>query len=613
MSVSAAPKKAYGKIPTRNIRNFSIVAHIDHGKSTLADQFLLKSGAINQREFKEQILDDLDLERERGITIKARAVAIHVVYKGEIYELNLIDTPGHVDFHYEVSRSLAACEGALLLVDAFQGVQAQTVANAYAAIEANLTILTVVNKIDLPITRIPEVLEEVENVVGLDASEALKVSAKVGTGVEDVLAAIIERIPAPVGEPDAPLQALVFDSKYDKYRGVVTYVRLKQGSLIKGQKIKFMRGKGVYEVLELGQFLPEMEACEELGPGQVGYIVTGVKELENIRVGDTVTGYHNQATVALPGYKEPQQMVFCGMYPIDATDFEKLREELQKMSLNDASFSFVPETSDALGFGFRCGFLGMLHMEIIQQRLEREANLDLIQTAPNVTYEVLLRGGEVRKLDNPQDTPDVGSIEEFREPLAKVSFIIPADNIGVVMQMSQDRRGRFLSTEHIGFGRAQVVYELPLAEVIYDMHDRLKSATRGYGTLIYEVIGFQVSDLVKLDVLVKGNRVDALSTIVHRSIADRRGRGLVKRLKEEINKHMFEIPIQAAIGSRIIARETISALSKNVTAKCYGGDITRKRKLWAKQKEGKKRLKQFGEVEIPQKAFLSVLEASNDE
>jgi GTP-binding protein LepA len=597
----------------RFIRNFSIVAHIDHGKSTLADQLLLKTGAITEREFKDQILDDLDIERDRGITVKARTVAIQYEYKGQTYELNLIDTPGHVDFHYEVSRSLAACEGALLLVDAFQGVQAQTVANAYAAVEADLTIIPVINKIDLPVTRIDEVLDEIETTLGLDPYAALQISAKQGIGIEGVLDAIIEQVPPPPGKPDAPLKALVFDSKYDGFRGVVTYVRLMQGTLKKRQKIRFMKRGTSYDVIELGQFLPKATPCESLGPGQVGYILTGVKELELVHVGDTVADPANLPDEALPGYQQPQQMVFCGMYPIDATDFEKLRGELQKLGLNDASFTFLPETSEALGFGFRCGFLGMLHMEIIQQRLEREQNIDLIQTAPNVTYEILTHSGEVLTIDNPQMVPDAGQIDEFREPVARVNFIVPGENIGVMMQMSEDRRGLYKSTEFLGPNRAQIVYDLPLAEIVYDMHDKLKSATRGYGSMDYEVIGFRKADLVKMDILVKGVRVDALSTIVHRSSAEQRGRSLVKRLKKEISKHMFEIPLQAAIGARVIARETISALRKNVTAKCYGGDITRKRKLWAKQREGKKRMKQFGQVEIPQKAFLSVLEVGDDE
>ena len=594
------------------IRNFSIVAHIDHGKSTLSDQLLLQTGTISRREYKEQLLDDLDVERERGITVKARAVAINYEQEGQIYELNFVDTPGHVDFHYEVSRSLAACEGALLLVDAFQGVQAQTVANAYAAIEAGLTIIPCLNKIDLPVTRIDEVLQEMETVLGFTEEETLRTSGKSGIGIDTVLRAIVERVPAPVGDRTAPLRALIFDSKYDNYRGVLVYIRVKDGTVQPGMKIRLMKTGTTHEVLEVGQFRPENTPCASLGPGQVGYVIAGIKQLNLVHIGDTVTEAARPALQPLPGYKAPQQMVFCGMYPIEATDFEKLREELQKLSLNDASFSFAPETSDALGFGFRCGFLGMLHMEIIQQRLEKEADIDLIQTAPNVTYELKLAGGEIKRVDNPQDVPTNGSIEEFREPVVKVNFIIPADCIGPIMQLCEDRRGIYKSTEYLGPTRAQLVYELPLAEVIYDMHDKLKSVTRGYGTMDYEVIGFRAADLVKLDILVKGNKVDALASIVHRSQAERRGRGLCKRLKEEISKHMFEVPLQAAIGSRVIARETIAALRKNVTAKCYGGDITRKRKLWAKQKEGKKRLKQFGEVEIPQKAFLTVLDVGDD-
>lgn len=596
---------------TRFIRNFSIVAHIDHGKSTLADQLLLKTGTITEREFRDQLLDDLDVERERGITVKARAVAINYNYKGQTYELNFVDTPGHVDFHYEVSRSLAACEGALLLVDAFQGVQAQTVANAYAAINSNLVIIPCLNKIDLPVTRTDEVLQEMETVLGIDESEVLRVSGKSGIGIDEVFHAIIERVPPPKGDANAPLRALVFDSKYDKFRGVMTYVRVMEGTVRPGMKIRFMKGGTNHDLLEVGQFRPDNVKCDELGPGQVGYLIAGIKQLGAVHVGDTVTEAGRMAEQALPGYHAPQQMVFCGMYPIEATDFEKLREELQKMSLNDASFSFAPETSDALGFGFRCGFLGMLHMEIIQQRLEKEAEIDLIQTAPNVTYELLMIDGSVVRVDNPQEVPQ-GNIREFREPIVRVNFILPADSIGPIMQLCTDRRGIYKSTEYLGTTRAQIVYELPLAEVIYDMHDKLKSVTRGYGTMDYEVIGFREADLVKLDILVKGVKVDALATIVHRDQAERRGRNLCKRLKLEISKHQFEIAIQAAIGSRIIARETISALRKNVTAKCYGGDVTRKRKLWAKQKEGKKRLKQFGEVEIPQKAFLSVLEVGDE-
>ena len=595
------------------IRNFSIVAHIDHGKSTLADQLLLQSGTITERQFESQILDDLEIEKERGITIKARSVTINYEFEGDIYELNLIDTPGHVDFHYEVSRSLAACEGALLLVDAFQGVQAQTVGNAYAAIEVDLEIVPVVNKIDLQVTRVDEVLEEVEQVLGLDATDALRVSAKTGLNVDTVFKAIVERIPAPAGKRDNPVKALVFDSKFDKYRGVVTYLRVVEGVIRKGDRIQFMCETVNSDVIELGQFRPGLVPCDELGPGQVGYILTGVKELSKVTVGDTVTLATNPTPEALPGYQQPKQMVFCGMYPIDSSDFENLRSELQKLSLNDSSFSYVAETSDALGFGFRCGFLGMLHMEIVQQRLEREQDMDLIQTAPNVTYEILTRSGETMKIDNPQDVPDSGMIEEFREPIAKVSFIVPSENVGTIMQLCQDRRGIFQNTEFLGPNRAQIFYELPLSEIVYDMYDKLKSVTRGYGTMDYDIIGFRPAELVKMDILVKSERVDALSCIVHRSTADFRGRALVKRLKKEISRHQFEIPIQAAIGGKILARETISAMRKNVTAKCYGGDISRKRKLLEKQKAGKKRMKQFGAVEIPQKAFLSVLESSGDD
>jgi len=594
------------------IRNFSIIAHIDHGKSTLADQLLLRTGAISQREFRDQVLDDLDIERDRGITVKARAVALNHEFDGQQYELNLIDTPGHVDFHYEVSRSLAACEGALLLVDAFQGVQAQTVANAYAALESDLEIIPVINKIDLPVTRIDEVLAEIETVLGLDPDEALLVSAKEAIGIDEVFAAIRDRVPPPAGLPQDALRALVFDSKYDSYRGVVIYLRVMDGTITTGETVRFMRNGGQHEVLELGQFRPDMTRCQELGPGQVGYLVTRIKELGAVAVGETITAAASPATEALPGYQEPQQMVFCGMYPTQATDFETLRGELQKLSLNDSSFTFLPETSDALGFGFRCGFLGMLHMEIIQQRLEGEAGIELVQTAPNVTYQVLRHDGEIVRVDNPQELPETGLIDELREPIARATFILPAENIGTIMTLCEDRRGRYQSTEYLGPQRAQLVYELPLAEIVYDLYDKLKSATRGYGTLDYDTTGFQPADLVRLDILVKERRVDALSTIVHRSQAERRGRSLVKRLKQEIAKHQFEIPLQAAIGTRVIARETIPAMRKNVTAKCYGGDITRKRKLWANQRAGKKRMKQFGEVEIPQKAFLSVLDSSGD-
>jgi GTP-binding protein LepA len=594
------------------IRNFSIVAHIDHGKSTLADQLLLQSGAISQREFREQLLDDMDLERERGITIKARAVAINYTLDGRTYELNLIDTPGHVDFHYEVSRSLAACEGAILLVDATQGVQAQTVANAYAAINADLAILPALNKIDMQAARPDEIKEEIEQTLGIDRAEVLAVSGKTGQGVPELFRTLIERIPPPSGKVHAPLRALIFDSKFDDYQGVITYVRVVDGSIKLGQKIRLMAGETEHEVQGLGRFRPDPVPCDELGVGQVGYVVANIKRLSDVRIGDTITDARASALQPLPGYQEPRQVVFCGLFPATHNQFEDLRTALHKLSLNDASFTFEPETSDALGFGFRCGFLGMLHMEIIQQRLERESNLALVQTAPNVTYEIVSRKGETLHISNPTRIPDAGDVEEFREPVAKVSFILPTENIGAIMQLCADRRGTYIKTEYITTTRAILTYELPLAEMIYDLHDKLKSATRGYGTMDYEVVGYRPSDLVRLDILVAGERVDALSVVVHRDHAYRRGQRLVKRLKGEIDRHQFEVAIQAAIGSKIIARETISALRKNVTAKCYGGDITRKRKLLEKQKEGKKRMKQVGNVEISQEAFLSVLGDSDE-
>ncbi len=595
------------------IRNFSIIAHIDHGKSTLADQILLQSGAITLREFREQLLDDMDLERERGITIKARAVAINYVHQGKTFELNLIDTPGHVDFHYEVSRSLAACEGAILLVDATQGVQAQTVANAYAAINADLTIVPALNKIDMQAARPDEIKEEIEHTLGIGAEEVLAVSGKTGAGVGELLAALIERIPPPKGDPEAPLRALIFDSKFDDYTGVVVYVRVVDGTIRAGQKIRLMADETEHEVIGLGRFRPREVPCDELSAGQVGYFHANIKRLLDVRVGDTVTGVSQPAAVALPGYQEPAQVVFCGLFPATNNQFEDLRTALQKLSLNDASFTFEPETSDALGFGFRCGFLGMLHMEIVQQRLERESNLALVQTAPNVTYEVLTRKGELLHVANPTRIPDPGEIEEFREPIAKVQFIIPSEYIGVIMQLCEERRGTYLKTEYITPTRAILGYELPLAEMIYDLYDKLKSMTRGYGTMDYELIGFRNNDLVRMDVLVAGERVDALSVVVHRDFAHRRGQRLTRKLKKEIDRHQFEVAIQAAIGAKVIARETISALRKNVTAKCYGGDISRKRKLLEKQKEGKKRMKQVGNVEISQDAFLAVLDSGNEE
>ena len=594
------------------IRNFSIVAHIDHGKSTLADQLLLQSGAITQREFREQLLDDMDLERERGITIKARAVAINYVLDGQNYELNLIDTPGHVDFHYEVSRSLAACEGAILLVDACQGVQAQTVANAYAAINSNLTIVAALNKIDMQSARPDEIREEIHATLGIEPEEVLAVSGKTGLGVPEIFRAIIARIPPPPGDPKAPLRALIFDSKFDDYAGVVIYMRVMDGAIKVGQKIRLMAGETEHDVIALGQFRPREVGCDDLGVGQVGYVSANIKRLSDVRIGDTITDAARPATEALAGYHEPAQVVFCGLFPATNNQFEDLRTALQKLSLNDASFTFEPETSDALGFGFRCGFLGMLHMEIVQQRLERESNIALVQTAPNVTYEILTTKGETLHIANPTRIPDPGEIEEFREPVARVNFILPSENIGAIMQLCEDRRGTYLKTEYITPTRAILGYELPLAEMIYDLYDKLKSATRGYGTMDYEVVGYKPNDLCRLDILVAGEKVDALSIVVHRAHADRRGRKLVKKLRAEIDRHQFEVAIQAAIGSRVVARETISALRKNVTAKCYGGDISRKRKLLEKQKEGKKRMKRVGNVEISQEAFLSVLDDSDE-
>ncbi len=595
-------------IDTKLIRNFSIIAHIDHGKSTLADQFLLKTGAITAREFRNQVLDDMDLERERGITIQMHPVTVYHQYQGKTYELNLIDTPGHVDFNYEVSRSLAACEGVILLVDAFQGVQAQTVANAYLAMEANLVLVPVLNKIDLAAARPDAVKAEMQTALGIEPNEVLHASGKSGLGVDEVLAAIIDRIPPPPGDTAAPLKALVYNSHFDTYKGVVVYVRIMDGVLKKGMRIRLMRGATEHEVSDIGQFRPAPTAVDELGAGQVGYFMAQIKTLSDVHIGDTVTDAFNPTATALPGYKEPKPMVFSGLYPSNNKDFEDLREALQKLQLNDSSFSYQPEVSEGLGFGFRCGFLGMLHREIIQQRLERDSDLDLVQTAPNVTYEILTRKGETILIDNPQKVPDAGQIEEFREPFVKISFLLPAENIGDLMQLCSERRGVYIRTEYLSPTRAILVYEMPLAEVIYDLYDKLKSVTHGYGTMDYEFLAFRAADLVRLDVLVHYNRVDALSTIVHRSTAERRGRKLLKKLREEIDRHLFEVVLQAAIGSRIIARENIAAMKKNVTAKCYGGDITRKRKLWAKQAAGKKRMKQVGQVELPQEAFLAVLE-----
>ena len=595
------------RVPQANIRNFCIVAHIDHGKSTLADRLLEFTGTVSARKMKEQLLDDMELERQRGITIKARAVVIYYERDGQKFELNLIDTPGHVDFHYEVSRSLACCEGALLLVDAFQGVEAQTVANAFLAMEHGLTIVPVINKIDLPHARTDEVTEEIENSLAIEREQVIRVSAKAGIGISELLDAVIDRLPSPAGDVSAPLQAMVFDSHYDEFRGAITYVRVMNGEIQKGQKIRFLRHESTHEVVELGQFAPLQRPCDSLRAGQVGYLVCNIKSLEQVHIGDTISFPGDANVQPLAGYKEPQRMVYCGLYPSDGQDFAELRDALTKLSINDPSFEFEPESSDALGFGFRCGFLGLLHMEIIQQRLEQEADIDLVQTAPNVTYEIVTRSG-TQLIHRPQEVPDAGEILEFRQPIMRVNLIQPTDCIGPVMKLCQDRRGTLTSTEYLSPTRAMLSYELPLGEVIYDLHDKLKSVTRGYGTMDYELIGYQPANLVRLDILVNGNRVDALSFICDRADADRRGRSVVKKLKSEIDRHMFEVAVQAAIGSRVIARETVPAMRKNVTAKCYGGDITRKRKLWAKQREGKKRMKSIGQVDIPQKAFMAVLD-----
>ncbi|MBW3596338.1 MAG: translation elongation factor 4 [Planctomycetes bacterium] len=600
------------QIDCTHIRNFCIVAHIDHGKSTLADRLLEKTGTITLREMKEQVLDDMELERARGITIKARAVAMRYTRGGETYELNLIDTPGHVDFHYEVSRSLACCEGALLLADAFQGVEAQTVANGYAAIEHDLVIVPVINKIDLKQARADEVAEEMNHSLGVDLDEIVRVSAKTGAGVQELLDAIVDRVPPPQGDPGARLQAMVFDSHYDKYRGAITYIRLMNGTVRKGDRIKFLRKRSVYEVLDLGQFAPRPRPCDQLQAGQVGYLICNIKSIGDVHIGDTVTIAQGEPAKALPGYQPLQRMVYCGLYPSDGQDFTELRDALEKLSINDPSFEFSPETSEALGFGFRCGFLGLLHMEIVQQRLEGEADIDLVQTAPNVTYQIITTKGETLEIHRPQEVPDAGLIDEFRQPIVRVNFVLPEEFIGAVMNLCHERRGVQKVVEHLSATRVMLTYDLPLAEVIYDLHDKLKSATRGYGTMNYELLGYEPADLVRLDILVNGNKVDALSVICNRGDADRRGRAVVKKLAEEIDRHMFEIAVQAAIGSRVIARETVKALRKNVTAKCYGGDITRKRKLWAKQREGKKRMKSIGSVDIPQKAFMAVLQTGEE-
>ena len=592
----------------KHIRNFSIIAHIDHGKSTIADRLIEYTGTLSEREMEAQVLDSMDLERERGITIKAQTVRLD--YRGEdgeMYELNLIDTPGHVDFNYEVSRSLAACEGALLVVDAAQGVEAQTLANVYLALEHDLEIVPVINKIDLPSAEPERVKNEIEDTIGLDASAAVLTSAKTGLGIKEVLDAVVAYIPPPEGDPDAPLRALIFDSYFDPYKGVIANVRVKEGTIKKGMKLKLMATGKTFDVTDVGCFRPQPVDTGELGTGEVGFIAGALKDVRDVRVGDTVTSAERPASEALPGYRGVTPMVFCGLYPEDSKDYDNLREALEKLQLNDAALVFEPETSIALGFGFRCGFLGLLHMDVIQERLEREYNLGLIMTAPSVVYHVYRTDGTMVEVSNPADLPPQTEIDHIEEPCVKATVIVPKDYVGAVMEISQEKRGVFQTMDYLDATRVTVIYHIPLNEILYDYFDRLKSATRGYASLDYELIDYQTSNLVKLDILLNGDGVDALSTIVHRDRAAQRGRQLATKLKEIIPQQMFEIPIQAAIGSKIIARENVRARRKDVLAKCYGGDITRKRKLLEKQKEGKKRMKAVGSVELPQEAFMAVL------
>jgi GTP-binding protein LepA len=590
-----------------NIRNFSIVAHIDHGKSTLADRLIQATGALSEREMTEQVLDNMDIERERGITIKAQTVRLeYKAQDGKTYVLNLMDTPGHVDFAYEVSRSLAACEGSLLVVDASQGVEAQTLANVYQAIDANHEIVPVLNKIDLPAADPDRIKEQIEEVIGIDASEAVPVSAKSGINIEGVLEAIVTKLPPPKGDPDAPLKALLVDSWYDAYLGVVVLVRIIDGTMKKGQTIKMMGTNASYSLDRVGVFNPKMTELAQLGPGEVGFFTASIKEVADTRVGDTITDDRKPTAQALPGFKPVQPVVFCGLFPVDAAEFENLRAAMGKLRLNDASFSYEMETSAALGFGFRCGFLGLLHLEIIQERLEREFNLDLISTAPSVVYHLKLRDGSTIELHNPADMPDVMKIETIEEPWIRATILTPDDYLGSVLKLCQERRGIQVDLNYVG-KRAMVVYDLPLNEVVFDFYDRLKSISKGYASFDYHISDYREGDLVKMSVLVNAEPVDALSMLVHRDRAEGRGRAMCEKLKELIPPHMFQIPVQAAIGGKIIARETIRALRKDVTAKCYGGDASRKRKLLDKQKEGKKRMRQFGKVDIPQEAFIAAL------
>ncbi len=597
---------------TERIRNFCIIAHIDHGKSTLADRLIEQTGTLTKREMEDQVLDSMDLERERGITIKAQSVRIlHTAKDGKQYTLNIIDTPGHVDFSYEVSRSLAACEGALLVVDAAQGVEAQTLANVYLALEHDLEIIPVINKIDLPSADPERVKKEIEDIIGLDASDAILVSAKAGIGITDVLEAVVERIPSPPDYSNRPLKALVFDSRFDSYKGAIAYVRVKEGEVKSKDLIRMMHSGKDFEVTELGVFTPQLLPVNKLECGAVGCIAASIKNVRDCRVGDTVTLANNPAQEPLAGYRKATSMVYCGLYPIDSKDYDNLRDALEKLNLNDAALEYEPETSLALGFGFRCGFLGLLHMEVIQERLEREYNLRLITTAPSVNYKVVKTNGEILWIDNPAKLPPVTEIEHIEEPYVKATTIVPKDYVGAIMELSQDKRGEYQTMEYLDDTRVSIVYHLPLGEIIYDYFDKLKSATKGYASLDYELLGYEQSPMVKLDILLNGEPVDALSIIVHREKATGRGRILAEKLKEIIPRQMFEIPIQAAIGNKIIARETVKAMRKDVLAKCYGGDISRKRKLLEKQKERKKRMKSVGSVEIPQEAFMAILKVGD--